>query len=271
MLEKISKAVEYIKSRTELTPRFGIILGTGLGDLANEIEVEETIDYSDIPYFPLSTVEFHSGKLILGKLGGKPVVCMQGRFHYYEGYSMEQVVFPVRVMKYLGIERLFVSNASGGVNPSYRVSDLMIMNDHINLLPENPLRGVNHDELGDRFPDMSDPYDLEMIQQAREIANDLEIRIQEGVYAAVTGPNLETPAEYRYMRIIGADAVGMSTIPENIAARHMGIPVFAISVITDLGVSGKIKKVDVPTILAAAAKAEPGMTQIIKRLIEKLP
>ena len=271
ILNKIEEAANFISSKISNTPRFGIILGTGLGGLVDEIEVDEVIDYSEIPHFPLSTVEFHSGKLILGRLGGKHVICMQGRFHYYEGYSMEEVVFPVRVMKSLGVEKLFVSNASGAVNPSYKISDLMIINDHINLLPENPLRGKNYDELGDRFPDMSDPYDEELIEMAVGVARRLEIPVHTGVYVAVTGPNLETPAEYRYMRIIGADAVGMSTVPENIAARHMGLPVFAISVITDLGVAGKIKKVDVPEILAAAAKAEPGMTKIIKHLIAELP
>ncbi|MDH5365795.1 MAG: purine-nucleoside phosphorylase [Cyclobacteriaceae bacterium] len=267
MLEKIKEAVEYIKNQYEVKPKFGIILGTGLGSLVNEVEVEKTIEYKDIPHFPLSTVETHSGKLIFGKLSGKQVVVMKGRFHYYEGYDMDQVTFPVRVMKLLGIEKLFISNAAGGLNPEYQVSDLMILNDHINLLPEHPLRGENINELGDRFPDMSDAYDEHLIEKALSIATEKGIRVHQGVYAAVSGPALETKAEYKYLRIIGADAVGMSTIPENIVARHMGLPCFAISVITDLGVEGKIEKVVVANIIKAAMKAEPYMTAIFKELI----
>ena len=265
---KRNEAVQYIRGETDFQPEYLLILGTGLGQLADEIEAEHIISYDDIPHFPVSTVESHAGKLIFGKLGRKAVVAMQGRFHYYEGYSLQQVTFPVRVMKFLGIEKLFISNAAGGVNPDYEISDLMILNDHINLLPDNPLRGRNYDEFGARFPDMSDPYDKELIKEAMEIASKHKIRAHQGVYAAVQGPNLETPAEYRYVRIIGADAVGMSTIPENIVARQMGIPCFAISVITDMCTPETIQKVTVADILEAAAKAEPGMTKIIKELIE---
>lgn len=266
-MEEFFEAVEYIQSKYKEKPQFGIILGTGLGKLVDEIDVECTIDYRNIPYFPVSTVESHSGKLIFGMLSGKRVVVMQGRFHYYEGYSAQQITFPVRVMKLLGIEKLFISNACGGVNPAQEVGDLLIINDHINLHPDNPLRGPNLDELGPRFPDMSEPYDLEMIAQAQEIAAKNGIKVHAGVYASVTGPNLETPAEYKFVRIIGADVVGMSTIPENLVARHMNIPVFAISVITDLGVEGKIEKITLDDVLAAANKAEPSMALIFRELI----
>lgn len=268
MLTKINEAVQYIQNQNTSTPQFGIILGTGLGALVDEVEISHTISYEDIPNFPVSTVESHKGKLIFGKLGGKEVIVMQGRFHYYEGYSMKEVTFPVRVMKFLGIKKLFVSNASGGVNPDYKISDLMILNDHINLLPESPLRGQNPEEFGPRFPDMSEPYDRKMIAQAIEIAKENNIKYQQGVYASLTGPTLETPAEYKYVRIVGADAVGMSTVPEIIVARQMGLPCFAISVITDLGVEGKIKEVSLEDVVAAAMKAEPGMTKIISELIK---
>ena len=270
MLDQILETTDFINKQYGKKPQVGIILGTGLGALVNEIAVEHTISYQDIPHFPVSTVESHSGKLIFGILGNKNVVCMQGRFHYYEGYSMQQITFPVRVMKYLGINKLFISNASGGLNPEQRISDLMILSDHINLLPDNPLRGKNHDELGPRFPDMSDAYDKTLIRMAMEIAERHKIRAHTGVYAAVPGPNLETPAEYRYLRIIGADAVGMSTIPENLVARQMGIPCFAISVITDLGVEGNIKKVKIEEVIEAAAVAEPKMTLLMKSLIEAI-
>ncbi|MCK5101274.1 MAG: purine-nucleoside phosphorylase [Cyclobacteriaceae bacterium] len=266
-MEEFFDAVKYIQSIYKSKPQFGIILGTGLGKLVNEIDIDCTIDYQNIPYFPVSTVESHSGKLIFGKISGKNVVVMQGRFHYYEGYSAKQITFPVRVMKLLGIEKLFISNACGGVNPAHDVGELMIIEDHINLHPDNPLRGPNLDEFGPRFPDMSEPYDRKMIAQAVEIADENGIKIHTGVYASVTGPNLETPAEYKFVRIIGADVVGMSTIPENIVARHMSIPVFAISVITDLGVEGKIEKILLEDVLAAARIAEPFMTTIFKELI----
>lgn len=267
MFQKVNEAKDFILSRYNRKPQFGIILGTGLGALVREMEADLSISYDEIPYFPLSTVESHSGKLIFGRLSGKNVVVMQGRFHYYEGYSMQEVTFPVRVMKLLGIEKLFISNASGGLRDYMNVSDLMILKDHINLLPENPLRGPNIDEFGPRFPDMSEPYDPELIKKAVEIAGKNKITVHVGVYAAVQGPNLETPAEYRFLSTIGADAVGMSTIPENIVARQMGIPCFAISVITDLGVEGKIHPVSVEKIIAAATAAEPRMTHIFKQLI----
>ena len=270
MLDKIREAASFIKSRHHQVPRFGIILGTGLGSLVNEISIECEIPYSQIPHFPLSTVESHSGKLILGKLAGKTVVVMQGRFHYYEGYSMQQVTFPVRVMKLLGIEKLFISNASGGLCDDMQVTDLMILKDHINLLPENPLRGPYYPELGPRFPDMSEPYDQALIAKAVEIAGKNNIRFHLGTYAVVQGPNLETPAEYHYLRSIGADAVGMSTVPENIVAQQMGIQCFAISVITDLGVEGKIHRVSVENIIKAASVAEPNLTLIFRELIASL-
>ena len=268
-MEEFFDAVKYIRSTYDGTPQFGIILGTGLGKLVDEIDIDCTIEYKNIPHFPVSTVESHSGKLIFGKVAGKQVVVMQGRFHYYEGYSAKQITFPVRVMKLLGIEKLFISNACGGVNPAHEVGDLMIIDDHINLHPDNPLRGPNLDEFGPRFPDMSEPYDRKMIAQAQKIAQENKIKIHTGVYASVTGPNLETPAEYRFVRILGADVVGMSTIPENLVARHMDIPVFAISVITDLGVDGKIEKISLEDVLAAASKAEPNMTTIFKELIAR--
>ncbi len=270
MLEKIKETTKYIKNIVTDEPQVGIILGTGLGALVNEIDIRETIPYESIPNFPVSTVESHSGKLIFGTLGGKRVVVMQGRFHYYEGYDMQQIAFPVRVMKFLGIEKLFISNASGGLRSDQSISDLMILRDHISLLPDNPLRGKNHDELGPRFPDMSDAYDADLINMALEIARNNNIKVQTGVYAAVPGPNLETPAEYKYLSIIGADAVGMSTIPENLVARQMGIPCFAISVITDIGVEGKIKKVTVEEVIEAATKAEPKMTLLMKELISSI-
>jgi len=270
-MTQINEATAYIQSIIgDFKPQFGIILGTGLGKLTTEIEVEYTINYEDIPHFPIATVEFHTGKLLLGKLQGKNVVCMQGRFHYYEGYTMKQVTFPVRVMKLLGIERLFVSNASGGINPMFSESDLMIIEDHIALfLPENPLVGANI--MGDRFPDMSEPYDLEMIEKAKIIATQNNIvGVHSGTYVSVTGPQLETKAEYRLLRNLGADAVGMSTVPEVMVARQMGIPVFGISVITDMCIPETLKKAEIENILAAAFKAEPNMTLIIKELIGSL-
>ncbi|MBM3452416.1 MAG: purine-nucleoside phosphorylase [Bacteroidetes bacterium] len=270
MLEKIKESAAFIQSKTSITPSIGIILGTGLGGLVKEINVIDTISYENIPNFPVSTVESHSGKLIFGELGGKKVVAMQGRFHYYEGYSLQQVTFPVRVMKLLGIERLFVSNASGGVNPDFEVGEIMIQDDHINLFPGNPLIGKNIDELGPRFPDMSDPYDPGMIALAKQIASENNIKVSVGIYAGLTGPTLETPAEYQYVRNIGADAVGMSTVPEVIVARHMEIPCFAISIITDLGVKGKIQKVSVQDVIEVASRQEPKMTLIMRELISRI-
>jgi len=240
MLKKIKNTVKYLNENTELRPKIGIILGTGLGGLVDEIKIEKSISYEDIPHFPVSTVEGHSGRLIFGTIGGVPVVAMQGRFHYYEGYSMKKVTFPVRVMKLFGVETLIVSNASGGMNPDYEVGTIMVINDHINMFGVNPLIGKNYDELGPRFPDMSGTYDKELVKKAFEVAEKLEIKLEQGVYLGTTGPTLETPAEYRMFRILGGDAVGMSTVPEVIVAHHMGMRVFGISIITDLGVEGKI-------------------------------
>jgi purine-nucleoside phosphorylase len=270
MLTQFKESVSYIQSKTTVQPTIGIILGTGLGGLVKEIKIISEIEYKDIPHFPVSTVESHSGKLIFGELGGKKVVAMQGRFHFYEGYDMKQVTYPVRVMKLLGIERLFVSNASGGVNPDFEVGEIMIQNDHINLFPAHPLIGKNFDELGPRFPDMSDPYDTEMIKLAQTIAAENNIKVSVGTYAGLTGPTLETPAEYGYVRAIGADAVGMSTVPEIIVARHMDIPCFAISIITDLGVPGKIHKVSLADVIDVASRQEPKMTLIMSQLISRL-
>jgi len=269
MLKTIQETTKFLKNNTKYKPEIGIILGTGLGGLVNEINIEKSILYKDIPNFPTSTVEGHSGRLIFGKLGNKRVVAMQGRFHFYEGYPMEKIILPVRVMNFLGVQRLIISNASGGVNPNYNIGDLMIINDHINLIP-NPLIGYNHDDIGTRFPDMSEPYCPIMINSLEEIAKKRNITIHKGVYVAVTGPTLETPAEYLYFRIIGGDTVGMSTVPEVIAARHMNLPCFAISVITDLGVPGKIKKVTHKDVQRVAENSEPSLTLLIKELISKI-
>jgi len=269
MLETINRTISFISKKIKNKPEIGIILGTGLSGLAREIKVETTIRYEDIPNFPVSTVEGHNGNLIFGTLGNKMVIAMQGRFHYYEGYSMNQLTFPVRVMKFMGVNRLFVSNASGGINPEFNIGDLMVITDHINLLP-NPLIGKHFSEFGPRFPDMGHAYDLELIKKAEKIAKENEIVLQKGCYVGVTGPTLETPKEYDYFRKIGGDAVGMSTVPEIIVARQMNMLCFAISVITDLGVPGKIKEVSIKNIIEAAENAEPKMTLIIKKLIECL-
>jgi len=270
MLEKFNESADYIKSKTSIRPSIGIILGTGLGGLVNEINIVDEISYENIPNFPVSTVKGHSGKLIFGELGGKKVMAMQGRFHYYEGYTLQEVTFPVRVMKIMGIENLFVSNASGGVNPNFKIGEIMIQNDHINLFPGNPLIGKNIEELGTRFPDMSEAYDPKLIKIASDIATENNIKVSYGCYAGLTGPTLETPAEYKYVFNIGADAVGMSTVPEVIVARHMNIPCFAISIITDLGVPGKIQKVSHQDVIEVAAKQEPKMTLIMKELIARI-
>jgi purine-nucleoside phosphorylase len=270
MLEAIRSTTENIRKQTNnFEPEVGIILGTGLGGLVNEIDMTCVLPYENIPGFPVSTVEGHSGKLIFGKLGGKRIVAMQGRFHYYEGYTMQQVTFPVRVMKMLGIKTLFLSNASGGVNPAFEIGEIMIINDHINLFP-NALIGKNIDELGTRFPDMSESYDKHLIKKAHEIAIRNNIKVSEGVYVGLTGPTLETPAEYKYVRIIGGDAVGMSTVPEVIVARHMGIPCFAVSICTDLGVPGKIIETTHADVQRVAAIQEPKMTLIMRTLIEEM-
>ena len=267
MLQRIHRIADHLKKATNgFIPETGIILGTGLSGLGKEIDVKFSIAYKDIPEFPISTVEGHPGKLLFGMLGGKPVVAMQGRFHFYEGWTMDEVILPVRVMKYLGIHRLFVSNACGGVNPAHDTGDLMILKDHICLFP-NPLIGKNIDEFGPRFPDMSEPYDHKLIAKAKEIAANNNIKVQEGTYVGLTGPTLETPAEYRYVRNIGGDAVGMSTVPEVIAARQMGIPCFAMSVITDMGVEGRIEKTTHEMVQRVAETAEPKLTLIMRELI----
>jgi len=271
MYDRIQSTVKFLKDKTNgFVPETGIILGTGLGGLVNEIQHEFVIPYDTIPDFPLSTVEGHSGKLIFGKLGGKNVVAMQGRFHYYEGYDLPEVTFPVRVMKFLGISRLFLSNASGGVNPDFEIGDLMLITDHINLFPGNPLIGKNDKRFGPRFPDMSEAYDKSLIALAKKVASSQGVKTVEGVYAGLSGPTFETPAEYKYVRVLGADTVGMSTVPEVIVARHMGVPCFAISVITDLGVPGKIVEVTHEEVQHVAAIAEKKLTAIIAEMIASL-
>ena len=269
MLEHIQETIKYINKQIDVKPEVGIILGTGLGGLVNEIEIIHSIPYESIPNFPVSTVEGHQGRLIFGLLGGKNVVAMQGRFHYYEGYTMSEVTFPVRVLKFLGIEALLLSNASGGVNPSFEVGDIMFITDHINLMP-NPLIGTNIEELGPRFPDMSEAYDKHLMKEATKIARRHNIKYQQGVYAGVSGPTFETPAEYKYIHILGADAVGMSTIPEVIVARHMNLTCFAVSIISDLGIEGKIVEISHQEVIDSASVAEPKMTIIIKELIAAL-
>ena len=270
MLKLIHNSAEYLKKATDFLPEIGIVLGTGLGGLVNEIKAEKSISYKEIPNFPVSTVEGHQGELIFGLLGNKKVIAMQGRFHFYEGYTMSQIVFPIRVMKFLGINKLIVSNASGGVNPDFEIGDIMLINDHINLFPTNPLIGPNIDELGTRFPDMSDAYDPKLIALAQSLSENLNFKTVNGIYAGLTGPTLETPAEYTYIRKIGADAVGMSTVPEVIAARHMQIPCFGLSIITDLGVPGKIVKVTHQDVQNVASKAEHNLTRLIKKLLESI-
>ncbi len=269
-LNQISEAASFIRSQYTSEVSIAIILGTGLGHLGDQITVEKEIEYADIPNFPLSTVESHSGKLIFGELSGKKVMAMKGRFHYYEGYSMKEVTFPIRVMHQLGIRRLLVSNASGGLNPDQEVGEVMLIRDQIDLFPESPLRGRHYEEFGPRFPDMSDAYSADLIAIALGFAKANNFHVHTGVYVGVQGPNLETPAEYKYLRGLGADAVGMSTVPEVIVARQMGIEVFGISAITDLGVEGKIKPVTLVDVLAAAAKAEPIMAEIIKEVVRQI-
>jgi purine-nucleoside phosphorylase len=270
LLNNIKEAVSFIKGKTAFKPELGIILGTGLGALAKEIKPEIILDYSNIPHFPISTVESHAGKLIFGMLSDKNIVAMQGRFHYYEGYTMKQITFPVRVMKALGIKALLVSNVAGCVNPQYRKGDLMIINDHINMLGNSPLIGKNDEELGVRFPDMSEPYSNELISMAEDIATEEKIKVHKGVYLAVTGPNLETRAEYKLFRSLGADVVGMSTIPEVIAAVHTGLKVFGMTVISDECFPDTLKPVTVKEIIAAANQAEPKLTTIMKKMAGRI-
>mgnify|MGYP001371818209 CR=1 FL=1 len=270
MLETIKQTADYLKGRIGDVPNVAIILGTGLGELANEIKDKTEIPYTEIPNFPVSTVEGHSGKLIVGSLGSKRVLAMQGRFHYYEGYNMKQVTFPVRIFKALGVEFLFVSNAAGGMNSSFDVGDIMLIEDHINLFPEHPLHGKNHEELGTRFPDMSEAYNKELRLMAMSIAKEKNIKLQHGVYIGLTGPTFETPAEYNWLRIIGGDAVGMSTVPEVIVANHARMKVLAFSIITDLGVIGKIVEVSHEEVQEAAKIAQPKMAEIMRTILERI-
>ncbi len=266
MYEKINLAVEYIRSRSTLTPSVGVVLGSGLGDFAKSIEVECEIPYNEIPNFPVSTVKGHKGALILGKVAGKGVVCMQGRFHYYEGYTMEEVTFPIRVMKALGVSLLIVTNASGGVNENFNVGDIMLIKDHINLLP-NPLIGKNDERLGTRFPSMSSIYDRGLIEKAKKAASSLGIRLQEGVYVGTTGPSFETPAEYKYFRTIGADTVGMSTVPEVIVASHSQMRVFGMSVISNVFREQSVSDCTHEEVLEGVAKAGNNMSLIVEALL----
>ena len=267
---KVIESVEFINQKSKIKPKIAIILGTGLGRLAENIKGKEIIPYSKIPNFPISTVQSHSGNLVLGKLGNKEVVAMQGRFHYYEGYNLKEVTFPVRVMKKLGADIIIISNAAGGMNRFFKRGDLMLITDHINLFGDNPLIGPNDEELGPRFPDMSEAYSQQLIKLAKKIALKEKIRLREGVYAGLAGPTLETPAEYRFLISIGADAVGMSTVPEVIVANHMGMKVLGISCITDLAIDGVIVKTSVKEILKTALDAEPIMTKLIEKVIKKI-
>jgi len=267
MWEKVQETVNYLKQKINSIPEFGVILGSGLGSFVLDIEIEHKIPYSEIPNFPISTVEGHKGTLIFGKIGEKNVVAMQGRFHYYEGYSMQEVTFPIRVMKYLGIQNLIVSNASGGVNPNYRVGDLVIIYDHINMMPEHPLRGTNENKFGPRFVNMGKPYNRKLIEKAKQIAENENIIVKDGIYCGLQGPTFETLAEYKMVRILGADCVGMSTVPEVIVARHMNLDCFGISIISDMGMEDQMDKISHNEVLKAVKKAEPNARRLIKELI----
>ena len=267
MYKKIQETVEFLSKKGMKDPDFGIVLGTGLGSLVNMIDIEISISYKDIPNFPVSTVPGHSGALIYGKLGNKNVVAMQGRFHYYEGWEMKEVTFPIRVMKFLGIENLIVSNASGGVNPKFKVGDIMIIRDHINMMPEHPLRGMNDDRFGPRFLDLHEPYNLKMIAAIENIAKQNNIGIQKGIYLALQGPTFETPAEYKMVSLMGADAVGMSTVPEVIVAKHMGMHCLGISVITDLGLEGQVEEVSHEAVQLAAKLSEKKVSKLVKEFV----
>jgi len=269
MWEKVQQTVKYITDKTNFKPAYGVILGSGLGGFTEDIAIEHTLPYSEIPNFPVATVEGHNGALIFGKIGGVSVVAMQGRFHYYEGYNMQEVTFPVRVMKYLGVEKLVVSNASGGVNPFYKVGDIVLIYDHINMMPEHPLRGKNDERFGPRFVNMSEPYSRKMINKAKEIAISQGVDVKDGIYLGLQGPTFETLSEYRMVKVLGADCVGMSTVPEVIVARHMEMEVFGISVITDMGNEENIDNVNHDEVLIAARTAEPKVRSLIKELIVK--
>lgn len=267
MWEKVQQTVEFIKSKIDINPEYGVILGSGLGGFTEDIEIEYTLPYRKIPNFPTSTVEGHKGALVFGTIGSKKVVAMAGRFHFYEGYPMQDVTFPVRVMKQLGVEILVVSNASGGVNENYKVGDIVVIHDHINMMPEHPLRGKNDERFGPRFVNMAEPYSRKLIAKAKDIAANLDITVKDGIYLGLQGPTFETLAEYRMVKILGADCVGMSTVPEVIVARHMGMDVFGVSVITDIGHEDSIAEVNHEEVLQAAAKAEPNVRKLIVELI----
>ncbi len=267
MWEKVKETVSFIKNKTNFKPEYGVVLGSGLGGFAEDIKIEFSIPYVEIPNFPVSTVQGHKGALLFGTIGTKKVMAMQGRFHYYEGYDMKQVTFPIRVMKQLGVEKLIVSNASGGVNPNFKIGDVMLIKDHINMMPEHPLRGHNDERFGSRFVNMSEPYSKEMITKAKQIAKELKMEVKEGIYLALQGPTFETLAEYKMVKNIGADCVGMSTVPEVIVAKHMNMDCFGISVITDMGNEESIEEVNHEEVLEAAKKAEPHVRNLIKNFI----
>lgn len=267
MWELVQETVSFIKEKTNFTPEYGVILGSGLGSFTDDIQIEFTLPYAEIPNFPVSTVEGHKGALVFGTIGTKKVVAMQGRFHYYEGYSMQEVTFPVRVMKYLGVQKLVVSNASGGVNPNYKVGDIVFITDHINMVPEHPLRGKNDERFGPRFVNMSEPYSKKMIAVAKDLAQKNNIEVKDGIYLGLQGPTFETLAEYKMVKILGADCVGMSTVPEVIVARHMEVETFGVSVITDMGNEESIDTISHDEVLEAARKAEPKVRKLIKELI----
>jgi purine-nucleoside phosphorylase len=267
MWEQVQETVSYIKEKTNFAPEYGVILGSGLGSFTDDIQIEFTLPYAEIPNFPVSTVQGHKGALVFGTIGTKKVVAMQGRFHFYEGYSMKEVTFPVRVMKFLGIEKLIVSNASGGVNPNYNVGDIVLITDHVNMMPEHPLRGKNDERFGPRFVNMSEPYSKNMISKAKDLAQKLNIEVKDGVYLGLQGPTFETLAEYRMVKNIGADCVGMSTVPEVIVARHMEMETFGLSVITDMGDEDSIETISHNEVLEAAKSAEPKVRTLIKELI----
>jgi purine-nucleoside phosphorylase len=269
MWEQVQETVSFIKEKTNFTPEYGVILGSGLGSFTDDIQIEFTLPYTEIPNFPVSTVQGHKGALVFGTIGTKKVVAMQGRFHFYEGYSMKEVTFPVRVMKYLGVEKLIVSNASGGVNSNYNVGDIVLIKDHVNMMPEHPLRGKNDERFGPRFVNMSEPYSKKMILKAKELAENLNIKVQDGIYLGLQGPTFETLAEYKMVKNIGADCVGMSTVPEVIVARHMEMETFGLSVITDMGDEDSIETISHDEVLEAAKSAEPKVRILIKELILK--
>ncbi|MBA4276364.1 purine-nucleoside phosphorylase [Flavobacterium sp.] len=267
MWEQVQETVSFIKAKTNFTPEYGVILGSGLGSFTDDIQIEFTLPYTEIPNFPVSTVQGHKGALVFGTIGAKKVVAMQGRFHFYEGYSMKEVTFPVRVMKYLGVEKLIVSNASGGVNSNYKVGDIVLIKGHVNMMPEHPLRGKNDERFGPRFVNMSEPYSKNMILKAKELAGNLNIKVQDGIYLGLQGPTFETLAEYKMVKNIGADCVGMSTVPEVIVARHMELETFGLSVITDMGDEDSIETISHDEVLEAAKSAEPKVRILIKELI----